>query len=579
MVDPEEVRRVVATLELHEAIELGRAVDSKGLPVRVGVVVPQEVDVLAGHCMGPHRVGEPLDPGDPRRIVGWIGPEAVDVEPELRGTIRERRGVLGDAAERATHVVEVRRSPDPVLRAAVLDERVDHRAIEPVERGVPPVRPDALRHRGIERRLEGEPAGGIEDGDIRRAGGPKPADHRLALGPIGPRPRESQEHQGPVAELPVGRRDHERDQRRDLVGNVGRPLDVRPEGLGPARSLVDERACEDVRVKRVGAEGERGDDPEVAAAAAQAPEQVGVLGSARADMLAGREDHLGGLQVVDRQAVPAGEPPDAAAERQARDPRSGHHAHGHRERVGLGRPIDVAERRPGLDADQAGVGIDLDRVQPPQVQKDAVVHGAVARDVVAAAADRQRQSGLPGERDRRARRRRRSRPGRSGGDACRSCRSRRAEPRRSRRRPASRTRPLIGGPELRDRAGVRRHVGTPRLDHRSPEARVDPPRSVHFGLPYWKRRNPPNRGKHDNHSPATDRPARRAGDIRIGPVRALRRPAVRRSDVAGHDGGGARRRPARGLDRRRERASRSAASATSSSSRTPPSRTSTRSTR
>jgi hypothetical protein len=46
--DPEEVRRVVATLDRYEALELRRAVDGEGLPLRLGVLVAQEVDVLAG---------------------------------------------------------------------------------------------------------------------------------------------------------------------------------------------------------------------------------------------------------------------------------------------------------------------------------------------------------------------------------------------------------------------------------------------------------------------------------------------------------------------------------------------------
>ena len=82
---------------------------------------------------------------------------------------------------------------------------------------------------------------------------------------------------------------------------------------------------------------------------------------ARADVLAGREDDVGRDEVVDRQAVRPGQPADAAAERQARDPRPRDDADRHRQAERLRRAIDVAERRPGLDAHEPRVGIDLDR--------------------------------------------------------------------------------------------------------------------------------------------------------------------------------------------------------------------------
>ena len=186
-----------------------------------------------------------------------------------------------------------------------------------------------------------------------------------------------------------------------VVGHVGRPLGVGAEGRVPARALVDERAGEDLRAERVRAERERRDDTEVAAAAAQAPEQVRVLLGARPDALARREDDVRLDEVVDGQPVSAGEPADAAAEREARDPGPRHHPDRHGQPERLGRAIDVRERRPGPDADQSRIGVDLDRRQAAHVQDDPVVHRAVARDVVAPAADRERQPRFPGERDRR----------------------------------------------------------------------------------------------------------------------------------------------------------------------------------
>ena len=148
----------------------------------------------------------------------------------------------------------------------------------------------------------------------------------------------------------------------------------------------------------------------------------------------------------------AGQPADAAAERQAGDPGPGDDADRHRQPERLRRAIDVAEGGAGPDADETGVGIDLDRVEPPQVQDDPVVDGAVAGDVVAAAADRERQAGRACERDRRRDVGRARRPGRSGAVACRSSRSRPVAPRRSRRRRRSGRAP--GSPRERVRTSL-----------------------------------------------------------------------------------------------------------------------------
>ena len=70
---------------------------------------------------------------------------------------------------------------------------------------------------------------------------------------------------------------------------------------------------------RVAAERERGDDAEVAAAAADRPEEVAVLVRARACLGAVREDDVGLEQVVDREPEAAAQVTDPAAEREPAD--------------------------------------------------------------------------------------------------------------------------------------------------------------------------------------------------------------------------------------------------------------------
>ena len=98
----------------------------------------------------------------------------------------------------------------------------------------------------------------------------------------------------------------ERQRRRDLEGReaavgLGGVLDEVPEEpqqVAGLVELVEEQADIDV-VDRVQLELEGGDDPEVAAAAAERPEQVRVLVVLAVTDLAVGGDHLGREQVVD----------------------------------------------------------------------------------------------------------------------------------------------------------------------------------------------------------------------------------------------------------------------------------------
>src|SRR6476661_4526193 len=98
------------------------------------------------------------------------------------------------------------------------------------------------------------------------------------------------------------------------------------------------------------------DDPEVAAAAAQAPEQVGVLALARGQEAAVGGDDVRRDQVVAGKAVLALEPADAAAERQTRDAGARDGAAGGREAERLRLAVELAPRQARLRAHGARVG-------------------------------------------------------------------------------------------------------------------------------------------------------------------------------------------------------------------------------
>ena len=133
------------------------------------------------------------------------------------------------------------------------------------------------------------------------------------------------------------------------------------------------------------------DDAEVAAASAQAPQQVLVLGLARVhEPAVGRHD-VGGDEVVAREAELPHRPADAAAEREAGDAGRRHEPAGGRESVCLRLVVDVGPHRTAADGRAAGDRVDADLVHLREVDHDSVVDRREAGDAVAAAADCDRQ--------------------------------------------------------------------------------------------------------------------------------------------------------------------------------------------
>src|SRR5262245_19304025 len=107
------------------------------------------------------------------------------------------------------------------------------------------------------------------------------------------------------------------------------------------------------------AELERGDHAEIAAAAPQRPEQIGVLVLGRPQQLAlGRYD-VYSEQVVDREALLSHQPADATAEGEPGDSGMAHDSAGGGEAVRLCLVVDVAPQRTTLHPGPAAGGIDL----------------------------------------------------------------------------------------------------------------------------------------------------------------------------------------------------------------------------
>ena len=135
-------------------------------------------------------------------------------------------------------------------------------------------------------------------------------------------------------------------------------------------------------------------DAEVAAAAADRPEEIGVRRGVDPQQLPVRGHDVRGEQRVDGHAEGAHEEADAAAERDPAEP----------DRAGVaepGREAVLADLRRVLDGGQPGAGprgpaldVDLELVEVAQVDDEPVVDDAVAGAAVAAAPDGQREAGL-----------------------------------------------------------------------------------------------------------------------------------------------------------------------------------------
>ena len=115
-----------------------------------------------------------------------------------------------------------------------------------------------------------------------------------------------------------GRHGDEAEPAVEILRGVHDEVAPEAEDLPPLAERPEDRPAVD-GADRIAAEQERGHDPEVATAAAQGPEEVGVLARARGDEAAVGQDQVRLEEVVDREAVTARQVADSAAQREAAD--------------------------------------------------------------------------------------------------------------------------------------------------------------------------------------------------------------------------------------------------------------------
>ena len=183
-----------------------------------------------------------------------------------------------------------------------------------------------------------------------------------------------------------------------VAGSLRQELPIDREDLRPVLDRP-ERGASDDRSHLMQTEKEGRDDAEVAAAASDCPEQVGMLVGAGPDRLAVREHDLGVEEVIDGETAPTGEVAQTTTQRKPAHTGRRDDAAWRRKTVFAGGGVDLTPRAPTSDPHRSLLRIDLDVFEWRKVDDDTPVAGAKPATVVAATSNGQQQPVSPRESD------------------------------------------------------------------------------------------------------------------------------------------------------------------------------------
>ena len=317
MVAPEQVVGVVARLDLAQARPYVRGEER----ARVGRLL-DEVRVVAGAVR--HQRG--LDVGDRCAHLGvgrLVDDDADRVHAERAGQRRPCPGAGRLARERSAHHAELQHRQRRVAARARTDsreDRIDRLPRQPVDQGVAAV--TRKRVERVHRQVAEHDRGNDGEAVSHRPEVAQRAEELLSLGLAAQKRRRHHRERAAAGERgDVGdrREVQQRHPRHELVGEAALYRAPGVEHLGCALEREEQRSGVEL-VDGMDGELDRGHDAEVAAAAAQRPEQVGVM------LVVGtHEGPVGGHELqrcdgVRLQPVLAGQPAHAAAQRVAGDP-------------------------------------------------------------------------------------------------------------------------------------------------------------------------------------------------------------------------------------------------------------------
>jgi hypothetical protein len=182
----------------------------------------------------------------------------------------------------------------------------------------------------------------------------------------------------------IGRRLKPRDEHH-LVRKIRACVAEEPEHVQRARQRVRDDAAGDDGSDRVEVVLERRGNAEVAAAAANGPEEVGVLIGACAEDPPVRHNQIGGAQVVQCEAVLGHQPSDPASERQSGYSGAANYSSRRRKTMDLGLPVELLPQDAALGADDTSPRVHVYALHRRQIDHQTVIERGVPCHIVAAA--------------------------------------------------------------------------------------------------------------------------------------------------------------------------------------------------
>ncbi len=191
----------------------------------------------------------------------------------------------------------------------------------------------------------------------------------------------------------------ERGEDRQLVGERPREVTVERQHLFRRREGVHGKPADHL-ADRMQSVFERRCDTEVAAAAAQSPEQIRVRLLRDVEHLALRGDELDRQEIVRGEPVNSHEPAESAAEREARDPRCRDRAARHGQTVLSRRCVELIPGHASFGSRGPGVRIHVNGFHLGEIDHETAFGDGAARDVVTPSAHGDLESVLVREHDR-----------------------------------------------------------------------------------------------------------------------------------------------------------------------------------
>lgn len=175
---------------------------------------------------------------------------------------------------------------------------------------------------------------------------------------------------------------------RMLIRQGNRAVAEQPEDVAGGLKLMRDQAAGDCGTDGVKLKFEGCSHTEIAAPAANCPEQIRRFSGACKYLLARSRHQFDRTEVVESEAMFAHQPAQPAAERESGNPGAGHDAAGHGQAMGLRLAIEFCPGDATLHPSDPPLGIDENALHGCDIDHQATVDGRSPGNVMAATANR-----------------------------------------------------------------------------------------------------------------------------------------------------------------------------------------------